>query len=144
MNKGILILTFALTGALLPALSAGGRTGATGAATGYDGPHLRLDTTALDLGFVSADTVAVGRMAFRNDGNRPLVVYDTFTDCGCTVASYTKDTIAPGGTGAVTVRFNGKGREPGAFRKVVRIRSNAINSREFFSVVGKIKRVYHR
>jgi len=128
----------------LQAVSAGTRRVAAGPAVSYDGPHLKLDTAVLDLGFISADRVAVGKMGFLNDGTAPLVIRDVFTDCGCTVPSYSRDTVMPGARGTVTIRFNGRGREPGAFRKAVRIRSNAVNSHEFFSVVGTLKRVYHK
>lgn len=108
------------------------------------GAMLKLDTIYLDLGVISADTISTGIMKFRNIGDEPLVINNIFSDCGCTVPSYSSAKIAPGEKGEIKVKFNGKGRGAGEFRKTVRIRSNALNPREVFFVKGRIKRVYKK
>ena len=37
---------------------------------------------------------------FKNTGNKPLVIEQATTSCGCTVPSYTQAPIAPGKSGA--------------------------------------------
>ena len=54
-----------------------------------------------------------------------------FSDCGCTVPE-------------ITVRFNGKGRPHGSFKKIVRVRSNALNSLAVAFVEGRIARPVRR
>lgn len=101
-------------------------------------PHLRLDSGYLDIGIVPHDSIAEGVMHFRNTGNAPLHILRVFSDCGCTVPSYSSEEVMPGDTGVIKVRFNGKNRHPGSFRKILRIRSNADNPREYFYVKGRV------
>lgn len=42
---------------------------------------------------------------FSNKSTRELIVQDVLTDCECTVATFTKDTVSPGGKGTINVRF---------------------------------------
>lgn len=48
---------------------------------------------------------------FRNTGNSPLVIQSVTPGCGCTVADYPREPIAPGKEGEITGAFDSKGRE---------------------------------
>jgi hypothetical protein len=61
---------------------------------------------------------------FKNTGDHPLVISNATASCGCTVPSYPKEPIAPGGSGVIEVEFNSKGK-PGHQQKNVMIYSNA-------------------
>ena len=61
---------------------------------------------------------------FTNVGSLPLVINQAIASCGCTVPSYTKQPIAPGQKGTITVTYNGKGMFPGHFKKSITVRSN--------------------
>lgn len=100
--------------------------------------HLSLDSCSLDLGVIPPDTIAEGVMRFRNTGNAPLQILSIFSDCGCTTTSYTADPVEPGEEGEIRISFNPKGRRPGPFRKTLRIRSNAGNTRVTLSVKGRV------
>ena len=102
-------------------------------------PHLSLDSSYLDLGKFPRDSVAEGVMHFRNTGNAPLQILRIFSECGCTVPSYSSEDVMPGETGEIRIRFNGKNRDAGSFRKALRIRSNADNHREVLIVQGRIE-----
>lgn len=65
---------------------------------------------------------------FTNTGDEPLVIHQAFASCGCTVPTYTKESIAPGKSGELKVTYNGKGKLPGHFKKTVSVRSNASNA----------------
>lgn len=43
-----------------------------------------------------------------NKGDKPLVISNVTTSCGCTVADWTKEPIAPGKTGSVSSTFDAK------------------------------------
>lgn len=144
MTRKAVISIIILLAAMPPFFSTAENRAAADSVTVFNGPHLKLADAVLNLGLISADTVTSGTIEFINDGNSPLVIKDMFADCGCTVPSYPKKPIQPGEKATITVRFNSRNRNPGSFRKTVRIRSNAINSREFFSVTGKVKRVWHQ
>ena len=60
---------------------------------------------------------------FTNSGNNPLVIEKAVASCGCTVPSYSKEPIAPGGSGEIIVEFNSEGR-PGHQQKNVLVYSN--------------------
>ena len=60
---------------------------------------------------------------FRNSGNKPLIIESVQPTCGCTVADYPKEPIAPGAEGEITGSFDSNGRE-GLQRKHITVRTN--------------------
>ena len=125
--------------ALLPASGISARTAEGEPSEKAAAGHLELDSCSFDFGTISADSVAEGAMHFRNEGNAPLQILSIFSECGCTTSSYTANPVEPGGEGEIRIRFNGKNRSPGPFRKALRIRSNADNPRVVLFVKGLIK-----
>ena len=111
-----------------------------GGATGDDvtAGHLQLDSVYIDLGRVPRDSVAEATMGFVNTGEAPLQIMTVFSDCGCTSPEYSTDEVKPGERGEIRIRFNGRNRRAGSFRKTLRIRSNADNPRETLTVKGTI------
>lgn len=101
-------------------------------------PVLTFDIDEVDMGDIISGEIKSKVVNFRNTGNSPLIIKRVFTDCGCTVASYTEGEIPPGGEGRLTVKFMSRGRSPGSFRKVVRIRSNSPGSRTLLFVKGRV------
>ncbi len=63
-----------------------------------------------------------------NTGDKPLIINQTLSTCGCTVSEFTKTPIAPGERGQVKVSYNGKGRSFGHFKKTITVRTNASNA----------------
>lgn len=110
------------------------------AAAAPTAPSLHLGSKEMDLGSIPLDSVKYGEVWVHNRGAEPLVITQVFTDCSCTATEYAKDPIEPGDSAVLRVRFNSRGRGPGSFRKVVRIRSNARNRTELLFIKGKIKR----
>lgn len=101
-------------------------------------PHLQLDSAYINLGKIERDTVVEASMGFCNTGDAPLQILRIFSDCGCTSPEYPTDEVLPGEKGEIKVRFNGKNRQAGAFRKTLRILTNADNRRETIAVKGII------
>lgn len=89
---------------------------------------IKFEKTTHNFGTFSADEVQKVEFTFTNTGDKPLIIQQVFTSCGCTVADYTKTEIQPGGKGTVTATFNGKGLTNGNVHKVITVRSNASNS----------------
>ncbi len=104
--------------------------------------RLTLMSDEIDLGSFEATEIREGSVIIRNDGDTPLQIVRVSSDCGCTVPSYPEDEIMPGDSASIRLRFNGKGREPGIFRKVVRISSQSGEERQrsLLFVKGKILR----
>lgn len=88
-------------------------------------PQIQFEQTTIDLGtFPESDPIRTVKFKFKNVGNAKLVVNRVSTSCGCTVADYPKDFIAPGATGEIIVTYDGKGKFPGRFRKGISVFTN--------------------
>jgi hypothetical protein len=81
---------------------------------------LPLDTTKLarityedatfDFGEVNEGAVVEHTFKFKNTGNVPLSILNARSSCGCTVPEWPKEQIPPGGSGAITAKFNTEGK----------------------------------
>ncbi len=74
---------------------------------------------------------------FTNTGNANLVIIDAKADCGCTVPEYPTAPIAPGKKGKIKVTYNPLYR-PGAFTKVITIKSNAKQKKTRIKISGTV------
>lgn len=74
---------------------------------------------------------------FTNTGDANLVIIDARADCGCTVPEYPTAPIAPGKKGKIKVTFNPLYR-PGAFNKVITIKSNARQKKTRIKITGTV------
>lgn len=90
--------------------------------------EIKFDKTTHNFGTFAETQPQTVTFSFTNTGDKPLIVQQVFTSCGCTVAEYTKTEVKPGEKGTVTATYNGKGQTLGTVRKVVTVRSNASNS----------------
>lgn len=64
---------------------------------------------------------------FKNTGTKPLIIQSVRPGCGCTVADYPKEPIAPGGEGEITGSFDSQGRE-NLQRKEIAVTANTKGS----------------
>ena len=62
--------------------------------------------TVLSIGTINMGEKAMVKFKCKNTGTKPLIITDAKPSCGCTVADYTKEPIAPGGEGWVTGAFD--------------------------------------
>ena len=72
-----------------------------------------------------------------NTGNKPLVVYDVTTSCGCTKAEYGNEPIRPGDTLDLKVIYHAE--DKGRFRKSLRVYCNVEESPLKLTVVGAVE-----
>ena len=69
----------------------------------------------------------------KNSGDKPLVLVNVRPGCGCTVADYTKEPIAPGAEGLVTASFDSKKvGTSGDVRKTIIVNTNTKNGTEHY------------
>ena len=102
---------------------------ASRAGTTSDGSNLPKTTMEFEETKFSFGTIKEGDKVrhtykFRNTGSNPLVISNAVASCGCTIPSYPKEPVPPGGTGEIEVEFNSKGKS-GHQQKNVMIYSNA-------------------
>ena len=88
-------------------------------------PEIKFEKTTIDLGrFSIDDPIQKCTFKFTNVGEAKLVINTVHTSCGCTVADYPKDFIAPGASGEITVTYDASHKLPGKFKKSIQIFSN--------------------
>jgi hypothetical protein len=86
-------------------------------------PVMEIDSAQVDLGTITQGDTIMHVYNFKNTGNMPLVLSNVSASCGCTTPSYSKDPVAPGEKGFITVKFNSKGKE-GKLNKTVTAYAN--------------------
>lgn len=75
---------------------------------------------------------------FTNTGTEPLVISSAKASCGCTVPTWPKEPIPPGGTGEIPVEFDSKGKS-GKQNKKVTITANTNPPQTFLYFKGDIE-----
>lgn len=73
-------------------------------------PVITFEDTEHDFGTIKEGDVVEHVFKFKNTGEAPLVIQNATAPCGCTVPTWTKEPIPPGGTGEIVVQFNSKGK----------------------------------
>ena len=72
-----------------------------------------------------------------NNGELPLVISRVVASCGCTQPEWTKEPIAPGKTGAITVTYITTGR-PGPINRTVSVYSNGKTGNYVLTIKGDV------
>lgn len=67
--------------------------------------------SAKHMGTITEGAVLKIDYRFKNTGAKPLVIASVRPGCGCTVADYPKEPIAPGAIGTIKAEFDSKGKE---------------------------------
>ena len=69
-----------------------------------------FEETTFDFGEVNEGDMVSHVYRFTNTGKVPLLISNARSTCGCTVPSWPKEPIAPGGKGTIEVEFNTKSK----------------------------------
>ena len=80
-----------------------------------------------DLGTINEGQKLQISFHLKNTGTAPLVLQSVVPGCGCTVADYPKEPIAPGKEAEITASFDSKGRE-GQQHKEITVTANTKES----------------
>lgn len=100
-------------------------------------PVIVFDEDLHDFGRLSAGENISYSFRFRNTGNADLIITDCSATCGCTIASYPKERIAPGADGYVTVSFNSRGKSGQQYQEVT-VMSNAQPARTKLKITARV------
>lgn len=108
------------------------------------GPDLVLAQTEVDLGPVVNGEVRTIEIPLQNLGEKDLIIEAVSTSCGCTQATITPATIAPGESAVLEVQFDSGAHGPeenGPVMRQVFIASNDANEPEIeFRITADILR----
>ena len=99
-------------------------------ATAVTGPAANGKTTTIlwidsskNFGKINEGQKLAISFRFKNTGNQPLVIESVRPGCGCTVADFPREPIAPGGENEITGEFDSHGRE-GLQHKTITVKAN--------------------
>lgn len=98
---------------------------------------VELLETEKDLGYLPLNEKREHVFKLVNTGNKPLVVYDVTTSCGCIKAEYGKELVRPGDTLDLKVIYNAE--DKGRFRKNLSVYCNVEDSPLKLTVLGIVE-----
>ena len=107
-----------------------------GCLVGLAQPKATFDKKIHEFGVVLWKHPATATFTIKNDGDKPLVISNVTTSCGCTVADWTKTPIAPGATGTVSSTFDAKAL--GHFYKDIGVYCNAADRPIYLMIQGEV------
>lgn len=105
-----------------------------------DGPvtSIQYEEEKFEFGVTDEGQVIKHIFKFKNTGTEPLVISNAKGSCGCTVPTWPKEPIPPGGSGEIKVEFNTKGK-PGRQSKRVTVTANTNPTETFIEVAGEVR-----
>ncbi|RAW03460.1 DUF1573 domain-containing protein [Pseudochryseolinea flava] len=92
--------------------------------------------TTYDFGKIKHNAPVSHEFKFKNTGSIPLVISSVRASCGCTVADYTKEPIAPGAEGFVKATYNAA--NVGSFTKTVTVTANTAEGNVILTFKGEV------
>ena len=87
--------------------------------------EIKFDKLTHNFGtFSEKNPVVTCTFTYTNVGESPLIINPAVASCGCNVPEYTKTPVKPGEKGEIKVTYNGTGKVPGHFKKIITVRTN--------------------
>jgi hypothetical protein len=123
----VLFITVAIAGLALP-------MNAQDAAKPVAGMNWK--TTTIDLGKIEQGKPVTVEFEFTNPSMVPLIINSVHPNCGCTVADYPKEPVAPGKSGKIVVTYNAA--SSGAFTKSTSVITNAAEGNTALIIKGEV------
>ncbi|MCT6869328.1 DUF1573 domain-containing protein [Apibacter sp.] len=90
---------------------------------------INYENNTVDYGTIDKGSDGKRIIKIQNVGDKPLIISNIRTSCGCTVPQWTNEPIAPGKKGEITVTYNTS--IAGKFNRKITILSNDINESSF-------------
>ena len=96
---------------------------------------IQYDQPVFDFGTIDEGEIVKHAYKFKNTGSEPLVISNAKGSCGCTVPTWPKEPVPPGGEAVINVEFNSKGK-PGPQSKRVTVTANTTPTETFYRDQG--------
>lgn len=90
-----------------------------------------------DFGTIQQDSENKKVFTFTNEGNEPLIIEKAKGSCGCTVPTYPKEPIPPGGTGEIEVVYK-PGKQKNKQTKNVTITANTTPANTVLTITANV------
>ena len=107
MKKVVFLLVFFLIGGA--AIAQDSKVPVAEEKINLDGPYVAFAESVFDFKEIYQGDKVEHIFAFENTGNKPLIISNVQTTCGCTVPAWPKDAIATGSKQEINVVFNSTG-----------------------------------
>lgn len=98
---------------------------------------IKFETETYNFGTINQGQKVTYAYKFKNEGENPLIIQSANASCGCTVPTYPKDPIPPGGTGEIVAEYNGSGA--GDITKTITITANTEPTTTVLTIKGFVK-----
>lgn len=98
---------------------------------------VEVPVNSLELGTLSVGEEKTVSFTLRNKGDRPLIILDVVTSCGCTAAKFEKAPIKSGKETAITVTYTAE--EVGMFNKSITVYANTDDSPIKLRIKGEVR-----
>ena len=102
-----------------------------------NGAGMVFVTETIDYGTVAYNSDGRREFIFTNNGNKPLIITNVQSTCGCTVPTYPKEPIAPGAKGVIGVKYD-TSRAGQALTKTVTLTTNAVEPSRTLTIKGNV------
>lgn len=99
---------------------------------------ITFDKTEHNFGTLLQGEVVTYSFHFTNSGNVPLLVSNVTTTCGCTVADYPREPIAPGKDGFIKATYDSKGHH-GFQSRAITVSANTMPAQTVLRMKGEVK-----
>ncbi|OYQ46901.1 DUF1573 domain-containing protein [Flavobacterium aurantiibacter] len=100
--------------------------------------EMKFETEVVKVDTINQGDVIDTAFVFTNTGNADLIIKSAKASCGCTVADYPKEAVAPGQIGKVYAKFNSSGKR-GKSIKTITIEANTSKPFTFLKIETFIK-----
>lgn len=102
------------------------------------GQVFNFESETIDYGKINKGAEGVRTFVFTNIGDKPLVIKNVKSSCGCTIPKKPEKPILPGEKGEIKVSYDTK--RVGGFSKSITIFSNAKNARKVIRIKGIVNK----
>ena len=100
-------------------------------------PVIKFESDSFDFGEMYQDETVTNEFKLRNIGDAPLLIRSAKGSCGCTVADWPREPVAPEENSIIKVTFSSEKRK-GKQNKTVSLVTNAIPSTQVLTIKGTV------
>lgn len=106
--------------------------------TSINAQEFKFEKEIIDYGKINKGSDGQRTFAFTNIGDKPLIITNVRSSCGCTIPKKPEKPILPGEKGEIKVSYDTN--RPGGFSKAITIYSNAKNPRKVIKIKGFVNK----
>ncbi|MCW5923851.1 MAG: DUF1573 domain-containing protein [Saprospiraceae bacterium] len=99
---------------------------------------IQYENEKYNFGVIDEGEIVKYTYKFKNTGSEPLIISNAKGSCGCTVPTWPKEPVPPGGSGELKVEFNSKGK-PGPQSKRVTVTANTTPTETYLEIAGEVR-----